>query len=159
MSNKPNWQQSVASALACHGTESDALLPVLHAIQREQGHIAPEAIAPIAEALNLSRAEIHGVLTFYHEFRTTPGGRHRLQLCRAEACQAQGARALETDACQRLGIAMGATDARGQWSLDAVYCLGNCATGPCVRIDDEVYGRVTPQRLGELLSANAEPQS
>ena len=113
----------------------------------------PQAVAPIAEALNLSRAEIHGVLSFYHDLRTVPGARRRLQLCRAEACQASGARALEAAARQQLGIAPGEITADAAWSLEAVYCLGNCACGPCVRIDDAIYGRVDAQRLALLLGA------
>ncbi|MBK6286513.1 MAG: NAD(P)H-dependent oxidoreductase subunit E [Pseudomonadales bacterium] len=130
-----------------------ALLPVLQAVQEALGHVPPQAVAPIAEALNLSRAEIHGVLSFYHDLRTVPGARRRLQLCRAEACQASGARALEAAARQQLGIAPGEITADAAWSLEAVYCLGNCACGPCVRIDDAIYGRVDAQRLALLLGA------
>ncbi|MBK7168965.1 MAG: NAD(P)H-dependent oxidoreductase subunit E [Gammaproteobacteria bacterium] len=123
------------------------------AVQEALGHVPPQAVAPIAEALNLSRAEIHGVLSFYHDLRTVPGARRRLQLCRAEACQASGARALEAAARQQLGIAPGEITADAAWSLEAVYCLGNCACGPCVRIDDAIYGRVDAQRLALLLGA------
>ena len=146
-------RQCVDAALQGFADVPGALLPVLQAVQEALGHVPPQAVAPIAEALNLSRAEIHGVLSFYHDLRTVPGARRRLQLCRAEACQASGARALEAAARQQLGIAPGEITADAAWSLEAVYCLGNCACGPCVRIDDAIYGRVDAQRLALLLGA------
>ena len=127
------------------------LLPLLHAIQDAVGHVPAESVPRIATALNLSRAEVHGVISFYHDFRQAPAGRHRVQLCRAEACQAVGARELEAHAAAALGIEPGATTADGGITLDAVYCLGNCACGPSVRIGDRVYGRVDPPRFDELL--------
>ena len=128
-----------------------ALLPILHAIQDEFGHVPEFAVPVVAEVLNLSRAEVHGVITFYHFFRTTPPGKHTLFLCRAEACQAMGARALERHARERLKIDFHETTADGHFSLEPVYCLGNCACSPAVMIDETVYGRVTPERLDELL--------
>ena len=127
------------------------LLPLLHAIQARVGYVPPESVPDIARAMNLSRAEVHGVITFYHDFRSAPGGRHRVQLCRAEACQAVGARALEAHACASLGIGLGETTADGEYTLEPVYCLGNCACGPSVRIDDAVHGRVDPARFEQLL--------
>ena len=128
------------------------LLPLLHAIQDELGYIPPESLPSIAEAMRCSRAELHGVISFYHDFRTVPGGRHRLQICRAEACQAMGGRELEAHARSSLGIDFGETTADGAVSLEAVYCLGNCACSPSVRVDDAVYARVDPGNLDQLLA-------
>ena len=144
---------SIDTILDRHRTRAGALLPVLHDVQHAYGHVPPELVPRIAEALNLSRAEVHGVITFFHDFRTTPGGRRRLQICRAEACQAVGARELEAAAIEVLGVPFGERSADGKWSRDAVYCLGNCACGPSVRIDDEVHARVDAARLRELLAA------
>ena len=107
----------------------------------------------IATALNLSRAEVHGVVTFYHDFRTEAPGEQVLQLCRAEACQAMGARELEAHARRTLGIDFGQTTLDGRITLEPVYCLGNCACSPSIRIDDDLHARVTPARLDELLAA------
>ena len=133
-----------------------ALLPILHELQSACGYIPPESVPDIASALNLSRAEVHGVISFYHDFRTEPGGRHRVQICRAEACQAVGARELEAHARKTLGVAMGETTADGAVTLGAVYCLGNCACGPSVRVGDSVYARVDAAKLDELLAACRE---
>ncbi len=128
------------------------LLPLLHDLQDALGYIPPEAVPSIARALHLSRAEVHGVISFYHDFRSEPAGSHTLQICRAEACQAMGSRALEAHAKQRLGIDYGGTSADGAITLQAVYCLGNCACSPTVRIDDEIHARVDASRLDELLA-------
>jgi len=128
------------------------LLPLLHDLQDALGYIPPEAVPGIARALHLSRAEVHGVISFYHDFRSEPAGSHTLQICRAEACQAMGSRALEAHAKQRLGIDYGGTSADGAITLQAVYCLGNCACSPTVRIDDEIHARVDASRLDELLA-------
>ena len=128
------------------------LLPLLHAIQDELGYVPSVVVPIVAEALNLSRAEVHGVVTFYHFFRTSPPGRHTLYLCRAEACQAMGARALEQYARDTLKVDFHETTADGRFSLEPVYCLGNCACSPAVMIDETVYGRVTAERLDELLA-------
>jgi formate dehydrogenase subunit gamma len=128
------------------------LLPLLHDLQHALGYIPPEAVPAIARALHLSRAEVHGVISFYHDFRNEPAGSHTLQICRAEACQAMGSRALEAHAKQRLGIDYGGTSADGAITLQAVYCLGNCACSPTVRIDDEIHARVDASRLDELLA-------
>jgi formate dehydrogenase subunit gamma len=128
------------------------LLPLLHAIQGELGYIPPDEVPAIAGAMNLSRAEVHGVISAYHDFRTQPAGRHTLQICRAEACQAMGSRALEDYAKQSLGVEFGGTTADGTITLERVYCLGNCACSPSVRIGDSVYARVDPARLDALLA-------
>jgi len=129
-----------------------ALLPVLHAIQDTLGYIPPGAVPLIAEGLNLSRAEVHGVISFYHYFRASPPGRHTIHLCRAEACQSMKARDLEAHAIRRLGVGFHQTTANGAFSFEPVYCLGNCACSPAVMIDGELYGRVTPDRFDELVS-------
>jgi formate dehydrogenase subunit gamma len=129
-----------------------ATLPILHALQERFGYVDAAAVPLIAHALNLSRAEIHGVVSFYHDFRAAPAGAHVIKLCRAEACQSMGCRALETHAEARLGVAMGGTRADGRATLEAVYCLGNCALSPAVMIDGELHGRVDARRFDELMA-------
>jgi formate dehydrogenase subunit gamma len=129
------------------------LLPILHAIQKSLGHVPKDAVPLIAAALNLSLAEVHGVLSFYHYFRKTPGGRHVVHLCRAEACQSVGAVALEAHARQSLGIEFHGTTADGAITLEPVYCLGNCALGPSVMIDERLHGRVSLERFDALIAA------
>lgn len=141
----------VQAAIATHRHRPGALLPILHAIQDGLGYIPGEAIAPIAAALNQSRAEVAGVLSFYHHFRSSPPGSHVVQICRAEACQAVGGRMLERHAKQRLGIDYHATTRDTRISLEPVYCLGNCACGPSVRIGDAVHGRVSPAAFDALV--------
>lgn len=144
---------ALAEAIEQHRDVPGGLLPLLHALQDALGYIPAEAVPAIARALHLSRAEVHGVISFYHDFRSEPAGSHTLQICRAEACQALGSRALEAHAKQRLGIDYGGTSADGAITLEAVYCLGNCACSPSVRIDDEIHARVDATRLDELLAA------
>lgn len=133
------------------------LLEVLHALQAELGYVPPEAVGPIADGLNLSHAEVHGVLSFYHHFRTRPPGKHVLQVCRAEACQSMGAEALAEHACSRLGVAFHEDTPDGRFSLEPVYCLGNCACSPAVMLDGRLHGRVTAQRLDELIAEADQP--
>jgi len=144
-------KSTVDAALAGHRNLAGALLPVLHAIQKALGCIPSAAVPRIAHELNLSRAEVHGVISFYHYFRQRPAGRHTIYMCRAEACQAMGARALEAYAKKRLGIEFHETTADGAFTLEPVYCLGNCACSPSVLIDGELHGRVDAQRFDELL--------
>ena len=127
------------------------LLPLLHAFQEEFGYIDEAAVPLIAQALNISRAEVHGVVTFYHDFRPAPAGRHVLKLCRAEACQAAGGDAIAARAVERLGLAMGATAADGTVTLEPVYCLGLCATAPSAMLDGRLIGRLDEARLDALL--------
>ena len=129
-----------------------ALLPILHAIQEELGFVPPAAIERIAFGLNLSRAEVHGVVTFYHDFRTTPPGRHVLKLCRAEACQAMGSERLEHRLRDQHGLHMRGTAPDGSVTVEPVYCLGNCSLSPSLLLDDRLIGRVTEQRLDALLA-------
>lgn len=145
-------KEIVAAATAGHRGRVGPLLPVLHEIQERLGFVPPDAVPMIAAALNLSRAEVHGVLSFYHDFRSEPPGEHIVHLCRAEACQAMGSRALEAHARNRLGIGFGETTANGRITLEPVYCLGNCACSPSIRIDDEIHARVSPDRFDELMA-------
>jgi formate dehydrogenase subunit gamma len=128
------------------------LIEVLHAIQAELGYVPPGVVPLVASELNLSRAEVHGVVSFYHYFRSTPPGTHTVSVCRAESCQAVGAEALAAHARQRLGVDFHETTPDGRFSLEPVYCLGNCACSPAVMIDGRLHGRVTPERLDALLS-------
>ena len=145
---------AVVNAVAAHRDIPGALLPILHAVQEAVGYVPPESLALIAHELNLTRAEVHGVVTFYHHFRSAPAGRHVVRICRAEACQALGARALEAHAKQSLGIDFHETTGDGAVTLEPVYCLGNCGCGPSVLVDhDELHGRVTPAKFDELVGA------
>ena len=128
------------------------LLEVLHAIQAQLGYVPPAAVPLVASELNLSRAEVHGVVSFYHFFRSTPPGAHSVSVCRAESCQAAGGEALVDHARQRLGVDFHETTADGRFSLEPVYCLGNCACSPAVMIDGRLHGRVSPQRFDALLA-------
>lgn len=143
---------TVAQHIHTYREVPGGLLPLLHAIQDSVGYIPAEAVPDIARALQLSRAEVHGVVSFYHDFRSQPAGSHVLQICRAEACQALGSRALEAHAKSSLGIGYGETTADGAVTLEPVYCLGNCACSPSVRIDDEIHARVDAARLDQLLA-------
>ena len=129
-----------------------ALLPILHAIQDALGFVPAAAVPIMADGLNLSRAEVHGVISFYHYFRETPPGRHTIHLCRAEACQSMGAKNLEAHAKERLGVDFHQTTTNGAFSFEPVYCLGNCACSPAVMIDGEIYGRVTTDRFDEVVA-------
>ena len=131
------------------------LLPILHAVQAELGYVPSEALPLLADRLNISRAEVHGVVSFYHDFRTEPAGRHVVKLCRAEACQAMGADALVARAEDRLGIGMRETTPGGAVTLEPVYCLGLCACGPAAMIDGRIVGRLDAARLDALLDAVA----
>jgi formate dehydrogenase subunit gamma len=128
------------------------LIEVLHAVQAALGYVPADAVPIVAEALNLSRAEVHGVVTFYHFFRETPPGKHTVHICRAEACQSMGANALVTHAKKRLGVDFHETTSDGVFSLEQVFCLGNCALSPAAMIDGNLYGRVTPERFDQLVA-------
>ena len=145
-------RDAVDRALHIWGKQPGALLPVLHGVHDELGWIPPEAIPWIADGLNLSHAEVHGVITFYHYFRNSPPGHHVVRICRAEACQAMGAHALEAVAKRLLGIEYGETTADGRFTLEPVYCLGNCACAPSLSIDTTLYGRVHQHTLANLLA-------
>jgi formate dehydrogenase subunit gamma len=144
--------EDVARTIAAeHGNRPDALIEILHAVQAALGYV-PEAVVPVlADAVNLSRAEVHGVVTFYHDFRREPAGRRVLKMCRAEACQAMGGEALVARAEDRLGIACGSTSADGRVTLEPIYCLGLCATAPSAMLDGQLVGRLTAPKLDALL--------
>lgn len=139
--------------LARLADQPGALMPVLHAVNERVGYIPAEAVPVIARALNLSRAEVHGVISFYHDFRTARPGRTMIRVCRAESCQAMGAVALAAHIQARLGINFGQTSDNGDFTLEPVYCLGNCACSPAIVIGDDLYGRVNAERFDEILSA------
>jgi formate dehydrogenase subunit gamma len=146
------WSAEVAALVAQHRLQPAGLLPLLHAVQAALGHVPPTAVPAIAAGFNLSRAEVHGVISYYHFFRAAPPGRQVVQVCRAEACQACGADALLAQAEQLLGCAVGDTRADGAVTLEAVYCLGLCASSPALQIGDRLHARVTPQRLQQLVA-------
>jgi formate dehydrogenase subunit gamma len=142
----------VRDVLASTPARQDRLLPLLHEIQHRLGYVPPSALPLIAQTLNLSRAEVHGVASFYHDIRDAPAGRHIIELCQAEACQAVGCRALLTHAQHRLGICVGETTSDGRITLQRTYCFGNCACGPTLRIGDRVVGRVDAAGFDALVS-------
>lgn len=140
----------IANWTARHGSSRDQLLPLLHAVQGEAGHIDDDLVPMIAHSLNLSRADVHGVVTFYHDYRRTPPGRHIVKLCRAESCQARGGAAIEAAAERWLGVSMGETRTDGQVTLDPVYCLGLCAIGPNALVDGRPIARIDDAALERI---------
>lgn len=141
-----------ATIIATHANREGPALLILQALQEAFGHVPEAAIPQVAAALNLSRAEVHGVFSFYHDLRDKPAGRHVLKLCRAEACQAAGCEALVAHAEARLGVAIGGTTADGHVTLEPVYCLGLCATAPSAMLDGRVVGRLDAERLDALVA-------
>ena len=147
------WDAEAASALIDDHKHLDgAMLPVLHALQERFGYIDDDAIPLVAEALNVSRAEVFGVITFYHDFRRKPAGRHVLKVCRAEACQSMGCEGLVEHLAAEHGLSMGETSADGRVTVETVYCLGNCALSPAVMMDGELVGRVDRDTLDGLMA-------
>jgi formate dehydrogenase subunit gamma len=130
-----------------------AMLPILHGIQEKVGYVPADAVPMIASELNVSRAEVHGVISFYHFFRQQPAGKHVVQVCRAEACQARGAEALAAQVQQQLGCGFHETTADGLFTLEPVYCLGQCACGPNITIDDDLHARVGSEKFRRLMQA------
>ena len=145
--------ETVGTVCATHGNRPAELIEILHEIQVRLGYVPEGATQALAGALNLSRAEVHGVISFYHDFHRAPPGRHIVRVCRAEACQAVGCEALAEHAEKSLGIAFGQSRDDGKARLEAVYCLGNCALGPAVMIDGELHGRVDAVRFDALIGA------
>jgi formate dehydrogenase subunit gamma len=142
----------VRSIAATHSGDEGPLMVVLHDVQRQFGYIDRSWVALIADELNLSRAEVHGVISFYHDFRSEPAGLTTVKVCRAEACQSVGANALAAHARQSLGVEFGETTADGSVTLGQVFCLGNCALGPAVQIDGVMHGRVDNESFDRLLA-------
>ena len=144
--------QTLAEIFAAHRGMEGALLPILHAVQRAFGHVPAEALPIIAKDQQISRAEAHGVMTFYHDFREKPAGRTVLKLCRSEACQAVGAEALADQARGALGIDWHETTANGAVTLEPVFCLGLCACGPAAMVNGQLVGRADMAKLDALLA-------
>lgn len=153
MQNYQQQQPTVISILDAHKDLPGNLLPILHGIQDTLGYIPADAVEDIANALQLSKAEVHGVISFYHYFRDTPPGTHTVKICRAEACQSMNGKALEQHAKQSLGIDYHETTEDQKISLEPVYCLGNCGCAPSITIDDQVYGRVNAAKFDQLIAA------
>lgn len=146
------WDHDLAGRIIqAHVHLDGAALPILHALQDEFGHIPEEAVPLIAQALNLSRAEIHGIVTFYHDFRRNPAGRHVLKLCRAEACQSMNGAKIADDFLTQLGIGWGETTPDGRLTVEGVYCLGLCACAPSAHFDGEPIGRIGPETLADVV--------
>lgn len=141
---------SIEAWVTDHGRARDQLLPLLHHLQDEIGYVDDTLVPEIASALNLSRADVHGVITFYHDYRRRPAGRHIVKLCRAESCQARGAAAIEASASRLFGVPMGETRRDGQISLEPVYCLGLCAIGPNALVDGRPIARVDAAALDRI---------
>ncbi len=145
------WDASLAATIiAAHASMEGAGLPILHALQHEFGYVPRQSEPLIADALNLSRAEVHGLISFYHDFRRAPPGRHVLKICRAEACQASGAVGMAERLLARLGIAWGGTTADGSLTIDPVYCLGLCGCGPAALLDEEPVARLDDRALSDI---------
>lgn len=151
------WDEDVALPLvASVADEEGPLLLALQTLQDHFGYVPPQSLDMVAECLNVSRAEVLGVLSFYPALHREPVGSHVLQVCRAEACQAVGGRELEAAVKRHTGLDFHNTNARGSLTLEPVYCLGNCACGPSVRLDDRIFGRVDEQRLAKILRSVEE---
>jgi formate dehydrogenase subunit gamma len=152
MRTRTTWDRERAQEIVeAHCRLDGAALPILHALQEEFGYVDREAVPLIAQALNLSRAEIHGVVSFYHDFRETPPGRHVLKLCRAEACQSMGADALGEAAREQLRVDWHGTSTDGQLTLEPVFCLGLCACAPAAMLDNRVFGALDKTGLIKLI--------
>jgi formate dehydrogenase subunit gamma len=146
MSNSEGWDADLAlTRIRELERVPGALLPILHALQDEFGYVDESAIPPIASALNLSHAEVHGVISFYHDFRHAPPGRHILRVCRAESCQSMGGERMIRHVEDRLGYKLGETSEDRSFTVEPVYCLGNCALSPAVMLDGKLYGRVSSE--------------
>lgn len=153
MARYPAWDQDEARSIVSGLAHLEgATLPILHALQEEFGYVDPQIVPVIAEALNLSRAEIHGAITFYHDFKTSPAPRRVIKLCRAEACQALGCEAMVDHLARDHGIDVGALAHSHDVAVETVYCLGNCALGPSALVDGELIGRLDADRLAALCS-------
>jgi formate dehydrogenase subunit gamma len=133
------------------GAAPEMLVQILVAFVERYSYISEEAIRQIADELNLSRAEVYGVVSFYHDFRTAPPGKRVVKICQAESCQAMGSRELTSHAEKKLGVSLSQTSGDGEVTLEPVYCLGNCACSPAVMIDEQVYGRVDAKKLDTIL--------
>ncbi len=151
-SPKVSWDQGEAlQIIAQCASLKGGLMEALHGLQHAFGYIPAESYALLAEGFNLSEAEVYGVKSFYHDFTSAPKGRHVIQICQAEACQSRGSRALTKHVQNQLGITLGQTSPDGHFTLEAVYCLGNCAVSPNITLDGKLYGRVSADHMDHLL--------
>ncbi|WP_163510648.1 formate dehydrogenase subunit gamma [Fodinicola acaciae] len=148
-----NVEEVVRGAVEAHRDDRGALLPILHDIQEKLGYIDATVVPILAKELNLSRADVHGVVTFYHDFRKNPAGATTVRICRAEACQSVGAERLTELVKSRLGVDFGQTTPDGGVTLEQVFCFGNCALGPAVQVGEKLYGRMDADRLAGVLEA------
>jgi formate dehydrogenase subunit gamma len=160
--NKPNEltaEATIQALINAHQDEPGALLPLLHAIQDALGYIPETSLVPIGKALNLSRAEVYGVVTYYHHFRQSPPAKHMLQVCRAEACQARGANRLIDQIEKKLGCKMHERTADGHIALEPIYCLGQCAVGPNILVDETtLHARVDSTVIDQVVSTLGDTQ-
>jgi formate dehydrogenase subunit gamma len=152
-------EKSVLGICERYAGQPGPLLEVLHEVQATFGYVPPESVPVIAKALNLSRAEVHGVISFYHHFRSEHPGRHVIQLCRAEACQAMRGNDIARYLQDKLRIDFHGTTADGRFSLEPVYCLGNCACAPSLMLDGELHGRLSSARVDEIIAEAGGKQS
>ena len=155
MTDQSPQPEELRALIATEAQREGPLLPILHAIQAAYGHIPEVALPVIAEALGLTRAEVHGVVSFYHDFRSAPAGRHVVKLCRAEACQSVGANALTEAVLRHFGLDAHGTTPDGRVTVEPVYCLGLCACGPAAMIDGKVLGRADPASIAARLEVSA----
>ena len=148
-----SWDRAAALSIVQEKKSLDgALMPILHALNDEFGYVDASIVPVIADELNLSRAEVHGVLTFYHDFRKSPGGRHVVKICRAEACQSMQGRELEAHIKRHLKVELGETTPDKKITFEAVYCLGLCACAPSLMVDGKLHGRVTPEKFDRIIA-------
>lgn len=153
INNGGGWNPAEIQAIAERFVDTPGgLMPLLHAVQEQIGYVPSEAVPIIARTMNLSRAEVHGVISFYHDFKSAPRGRHVIRVCRAESCQAMGAVELAAHIQRRLGIGFGETSKDGAYTLEPVFCLGNCACSPAIVVDEDISGRVSKSRFDEILA-------
>lgn len=156
MTESSSTQATVQEIISNLKNKPGALLPILHGVQNALGYVPPESVPAIAQGLNLSRAEVHGVISFYHYFRDTPPGKHTIHLCRAESCLSMGEKQLENHVKARLGIDFHETTADGKFTLEPVYCLGNCACSPAMQIGEDIYGRVSANSFDAAINETEE---
>ena len=156
MTESNSIQETVQAVITSLKDKPGALLPILHGIQDALGYIPAESVPVIAQGLHLSRAEVHGVISFYHYFRDTPPGKQTIHICRAESCQAMGGKQLEQHVKDQLGIDYHETTADGQFSLEPVYCLGNCACSPAIQVGEDIYGKVSAQSFDAIINEKKE---
>jgi formate dehydrogenase subunit gamma len=146
-----SWDAQAALSIVQQKKSLDgALMPILHALNDAFGYVDATVVPVIADELNLSRAEVHGVLTFYHDFRKAPAGRHVVKICRAEACQSMAGRDLEDHIKKHLRVELGETTVDKRITFEAVYCLGLCACAPSMMVDGKLHGRVTPAKFDKI---------